>query len=223
MPGGDVRLSGCRAGRGGPYGNPGSPGSWRWAQRPLPHCRGRGGCVFLNPWGGTCASRLWGWHLGREEAGAPRAGSVGWDVPMPVPMPVPSRAGRERKSLGGGPVPGAGHASGFAGCRGVGGGAGQAPGAALALSPGWGVGGGGGCGGTLGMCLAPWALSRQGRGGQESWWGCATLGTLCHPRKPCSTLGNPMPSWGPSAIPGPSASLGTLCHPGDPVPKMSGG
>lgn len=66
-------------------------------------CRrwGRGGCTFPNPRGGMHASRLWGWHLGREEAGVPRAGSVGWDVPVPVPMPVPGRAGRERKGLRG--------------------------------------------------------------------------------------------------------------------------
>lgn len=120
-------------------------------------------------------------------------------------------------------MPGAGHASGFAGCCGVGGGAGQALGAALAPSPGRVVGGGGGCGGTLGTCPAPWALSGQGRGGREAQQGCATLGTLCYPGKPRATLGNPMPPWGLSAIPGPCASLGTLCHPVDPVPKTPRG
>lgn len=71
MSSGDIRLSGCRAGGGEPYGNPGSPASWRWARRPLWCCRGRGGCMFLNPRGGMHASRLWGWHLRWEEAGTP--------------------------------------------------------------------------------------------------------------------------------------------------------
>lgn len=58
--------------------------------------------MFLNPQGGTRASRLRGWHPRWEEAGTPWAGSIGWDVLLPVPMPVPmpGRAGRKRKSPG---------------------------------------------------------------------------------------------------------------------------
>lgn len=133
---------------------------------------------------------------------------------MPVPVPMPGWAGRERKGLRG-PVPGARHASGIAVCRSVGGIVGKALGAAVASGPGRRVEGGGGCRDTLGTCPAPWALSGQGRVGRGAWWGCATLGTLCHPRTLCHP-GNPMPLWGPFAIPvpasGPCASLRTLCQ-----------
>lgn len=93
IPGSDVCFSGCCASGRGPYGNPGSPGIWRWAWCLLLGSWGRGGCVFLNPQGGTRASRLRGWHPGWEEAS--QAGSLGWDVLLLCPCLCPCLVGQE--------------------------------------------------------------------------------------------------------------------------------
>lgn len=71
MPSG-VCLSSCCTSRGGPYSNPGSPRSWRWARCPLLCCWGRGGFMFLIP-GEACKPAISGAGiLGGKSLACPR-------------------------------------------------------------------------------------------------------------------------------------------------------